>query len=294
MRLVIVSGRSGSGKSTALNVLEDVGFTCIDNLPAVLLPTLINHTGEVPESQWPQNIAIGIDARNMLGDLSDLPEILTTLEESGIRSEVLFLDAREPILIQRFSETRRKHPLSSDTVGLKEAIAKEKALLDPLLSIASRTLDTSNLTLHQLRDIIKKHMAPDRAESMTILFQSFAFKHGVPIDSDFVFDVRCLPNPYWVPELRKYTGNDQPVIEFLGAQKDVADMIADLKSYLTRWLPHFQASNRSYLTISIGCTGGQHRSVYSCNQLATFFKDRHPNVNILHRELSDSAGDDKK
>ncbi len=294
MRLVIVSGRSGSGKSTALNVLEDVGFTCIDNLPAVLLPTLIKHTKQVPDSQWPENIAIGIDARNMLGDLSDLPSILAALEETGTRSEVLFLDAREPILIQRFSETRRKHPLSSDTVGLKEAIAKEKALLDPLLSIASRTLDTSNLTLHQLRDVIKKHMAPDRADSMTILFQSFAFKHGVPIDSDFVFDVRCLPNPFWVPELRKYTGNDQPVIEFLDGQKDVAEMIADIDSYLSRWLSQFQASNRSYLTVSIGCTGGQHRSVYSCNQLAKSFGDRYPNINLLHRELSDSAGGDRK
>ncbi len=286
MRLVIVSGRSGSGKSTALNVLEDVGFTCIDNLPAILLPTLIKRAREEDEAQWPQNIAIGIDARNMLGNLSDLPPIIGELEESGIKCEVLFLNARESILIQRFSETRRKHPLSNDKIGLKEAIAKEKILLDPLISIAGRTLDTSNLTLHQLRDIIKKHVAPDRADSMTILFESFAFKRGVPTDADFVFDVRCLPNPYWLPELRNYTGNDNPVIEFLESQPDVVSMIADINSYLTRWLPHFQASNRSYLTIAIGCTGGQHRSVYSCNQLAKFFEDRFPNIQVQHRELS--------
>lgn len=285
MRLVIISGRSGSGKSTALNVLEDVGFTCIDNLPAGLLPTLIQRAREEAGSPWPKKIAIGIDARNMLGNLEDIPPILKQLEQSGVSCEVIFLDAQDSVLIQRFSETRRKHPLSDKNIKLKEAIALERELLDPLASIANRNLDTSNLTLHQLRDIIKRQVVPDSKGGMAILFESFAFKRGVPIDADFVFDVRCLPNPYWKKELRSFTGNDQAVIEFLDSQTDVIAMLADINGYLSRWLPNFQASNRSYLTVAIGCTGGQHRSVYICNQLGIFFGDRFPNIQIRHREL---------
>ena len=286
MRLIIVSGRSGSGKSTALNVLEDVGFTCIDNLPAGFLPTLIQQAQESSSSELPKKIAIGIDARNVLGSLDDIPPILKELENLGVNCEVLFLDARSPILIQRFSETRRKHPLSNEAVELKQAIKLEGELLEPLADIASRKIDTSNLTLHQLRDIIKKHIVPDSEGEMAVLFESFGFKRGVPVDTDFVFDVRCLPNPYWKPELRNYTGNDQPVIEFLESQVDVVQMLADINGYLSRWIPHFQASNRSYLTIAIGCTGGQHRSVYIANQLGTFFGERLPNIQVRHRELA--------
>jgi len=286
MRLVIVSGRSGSGKSTALNVLEDVGFTCIDNLPAVLLPSLINQARENADAIWTKKIAIGIDARNMLGKLEDLPPILKQLNDDGVNCEVVFLDARSPVLIQRFSETRRKHPLSNSKVELKEALRLEGQLLEPLTDIAHRKIDTSNLTLHQLRDVIKKHIVPDSDGDMSVLFESFGFKRGVPVDADFVFDVRCLPNPYWKPELRSYTGNDQPVIEFLESQVDVVQMLADINGYLSRWIPNFQASNRSYLTIAIGCTGGQHRSVYISNQLGKFFGERLANIQVRHRELS--------
>ncbi|MEZ0121920.1 MAG: RNase adapter RapZ [Candidatus Reddybacter sp.] len=282
-RLIVISGRSGSGKSTALHVLEDVGYTCIDNLPASMLVGLLEQIREHRE-QDELKIAVGIDARNLLGKLEQLPQILDKLSESGIQCEVLFLDARTSSLIRRFSETRRRHPLSSATVDLKQAIALERELLDPIASIASRHIDTSNMTLHQLRDLIKKQVAPEKGDAMAVVFQSFAFKHGVPSDADFVFDVRCLPNPYWKTELRAFNGNDQPVIEFLDSQTDVAAMLADLNGFLTRWIPRFLATNRSYLTIAIGCTGGQHRSVYIANQLAEQFRPQFNNIHVQHRE----------
>ncbi len=284
MRLVVISGRSGSGKSTALHVLEDVGFTCIDNLPVGLLPKLFEQIGQRGEG-GPQRIAIGIDARDLFGDLEKIPDILAQVENSNVQYEVVFLDATSPTLIQRFSETRRKHPLSNDKLGLKEAIERERQLLDPISSIAHRHLDTSHLNLHQLRDVIKTQIAPESVGEMAILFQSFAFKRGVPVDADFVFDVRHLPNPYWKMELRAFTGNDQPVVEFLESQSEVIAMLADINGFLTRWLPNLQASNRSYLTIAIGCTGGQHRSVYICNRLGEYFSDRFSNIQVRHREL---------
>ncbi|MFT7300197.1 MAG: UPF0042 nucleotide-binding protein [Porticoccus sp.] len=286
MRLVVVSGRSGSGKSTALNVLEDVGFTCIDNLPASLLPGLFQQTTDKHGHNWLENIAVGIDARNLTGDLNQLPKILDQLKATGIDYEVIFLDARASVLIQRFSETRRKHPLSSDQIDLKEAIALETKLLEPITSIANRRIDTSNMTLHQLRDIIKKQIAHTSKGDMAILFESFAFKHGVPSDADFVFDVRCLPNPYWKQALRPFNGNDQPVIEFLGSQPEVAAMLADINGFMTRWIPSFRANNRSYLTIAIGCTGGQHRSVYISNTLSEYYVTQYPNTQVRHRELT--------
>ncbi|OUS16169.1 RNase adaptor protein RapZ [Gammaproteobacteria bacterium 50_400_T64] len=282
-RLIVISGRSGSGKSTALHVLEDVGYTCIDNLPASMLINLLEQIRENRE-QDDLKIAVGIDARNLLGKLEQLPDILDKLSESGIDCEVLFLDARTPSLIRRFSETRRRHPLSSPTVDLKQAIALERELLDPIATIASRHIDTSNMTLHQLRDMIKKQIAPEKDASMAVVFQSFGFKRGVPSDADFVFDVRCLPNPYWKTELRAFNGGDQPVIDFLDSQTDVAAMLADLNGFLTRWIPRFLATNRSYLTIAIGCTGGQHRSVYICNQLADQFRSQFGNIHVQHRE----------
>ncbi|MGS2723746.1 RNase adapter RapZ [Porticoccus sp. GXU_MW_L64] len=286
MRLVVISGRSGSGKSTALHVLEDVGFTCIDNLPAELLPPLFQQY-QASGNHSDHKIAVGIDARNLLGDFTQLPQILEQLKNSGVSHEVIFLDARTPILLQRFSETRRKHPLSSDNLALKEAIKLERKLLEPVASIATRSVDTSAMTLHQLRDLIKKQVVPDSQGDMAILFQSFGFKRGVPADVDFVFDVRCLPNPYWKPELRALTGNDSDVIEFLERQVDVAHMLADIIGYLERWLPKFQANNRSYLTIAIGCTGGQHRSVYLANKLCEYFSGKLTNVvQTHHREQS--------
>lgn len=284
-RLVVVSGRSGSGKSTALNVLEDVGFTCIDNLPAGMLAGLFDQIRT--STQTPLKLAVGIDVRNVFGQLDEFPTILEGLKASGVNCEVVFLDASTPSLIRRFSETRRRHPLSSDKIDLKRAILLERELLDPIASIANRQVDTSYMTLHQLRDLIKHQVVPESTGDMAVLFQSFAYKRGVPVDADFIFDVRCLPNPYWKTELRKYSGNDKPVIEFMESQIEVAAMIADLNGFLSRWIPRFLASNRSYLTIAVGCTGGQHRSVYICNQLAKQFGSQFTNIQLRHRELTD-------
>ena len=284
MRLVVISGRSGSGKTSALNILEDVGFTCIDNLPASLLPALIHQLKE-DSSAKEISLAVGIDARNLVGDLSQIPKILADIEDSGVAVDVIFLQARHNDLLRRYSETRRKHPLSTESIGLKQAVELEKDILKPIADISDRTIDTSGLSLHQLRDLIKSTVVPHQQESMSILFESFGFKRGVPSDSDFVFDVRCLPNPYWKVELRTQTGNDDAVIEFLESQVDVASMLADIIGFLTRWIPKFQDNNRSYMTVSIGCTGGQHRSVYLANRLYEHFSQQQPLVKVVHKEL---------
>ena len=199
---------------------------------------------------------------------------------------LLFITCDENVLNRRFTETRRRHPLSTDTIGLKEAIELEKDILSPISDIADRSVDTSRLTLHQLRDLIKNTIVPNTPQHMSILFESFGFKNGVPTDSDFVFDVRCLPNPYWKQQLKNKTGNDQGVIEFLESQVEVASMLADIIGFLTRWIPKFQQNNRSYLTVSIGCTGGQHRSVYLANRLHEHFAADHPLIQVSHKELS--------
>ena len=285
MRLVIISGRSGSGKTSALNILEDVGFTCIDNLPASLLSELVTQLKDEPGKNE-LTLAVGIDARNLVGDLSKIPHMLNDIEDTGVAVDVIFLQARRNDLLRRYSETRRKHPLSSESISLKEAIELEKEMLAPISDISDRTIDTSGLSLHQLRDLIKNTVVPDNRESMSILFESFGFKRGVPSDSDFVFDVRCLPNPYWKLELRTQTGNDPEVIEFLESQVDVASMLADIIGFLTRWIPKFQTNNRSYMTVSIGCTGGQHRSVYLANRLHEHFSQQQPFVKVVHKELN--------
>ena len=285
MRLVIISGRSGSGKTSALNILEDVGFTCIDNLPASLLSELVTQLKDEP-GEIELMLAVGIDARDLVGDLSKIPSMLHDIEDTGVAVDVVFLQARRNDLLRRYSETRRKHPLSNESISLKEAIELEKEMLTPISDISDRTIDTSGLSLHQLRDLIKNTVVPDNRESMSILFESFGFKRGVPSDSDFVFDVRCLPNPYWKLELRTQTGNDPAVIEFLESQVDVASMLADIIGFLTRWIPKFQTNNRSYMTVSIGCTGGQHRSVYLANRLYEHFSQQQPFVKVVHKELS--------
>ena len=245
MRLVIISGHSGSGKTSALNILEDVGFTCIDNLPASLLQNLITQLNSSNNNHEELNIAVGIDARNLVGDLNKIPEILDIIEADGVSVTVLFLYARRADLLRRYSETRRRHPLSNEKVSLKEAIDLEKELLSPISDIADRSVDTSGLSLHQLRDLVKNIITPDNSEHMSILFESFGFKRGVPSDSDFVFDVRCLPNPYWKQQLRNQTGNDQGVIQFLESQVEVASMLAEVSGFVSRWIAHFQQTNRS-------------------------------------------------
>ena len=282
-RLFIISGRSGSGKSAVLHVLEDMGFSCVDNLPFPLLPTLVEH---IKHARDDKHFAISIDARNTSTDLQQFPTIVRSPIMADIDCQVLFIDASDTVLLQRFSETRRKHPLSDRHIDLKEALRLERRLLAPITNVADLVLDTSKLSLYDLRDLIKQRTAGGQAPGTAVLFQSFGFKHGVPQDADLVFDVRCLPNPYWKMELRALDGRDQPVMEFLKAQADVADMIDDIRQFLTTWLPRYEASNRSYITIAVGCTGGKHRSVYLCEQLYKHFKTSSNNVQLRHRELA--------
>lgn len=283
MKLLIISGRSGSGKSTALNMLEDHGYYCIDNLPASLLPALVDrisqHTIELPR------IAVSIDARNISTDLKDVPRIIEALEPTRIETQIVFLDANSPTLIRRFSESRRKHPLTDSTTGLREAINRERDLLEPIAALAGLSLDTSNLSVHQLRDTIKQRVVERKDNAMALMFESFGYKNGVPIDADMVFDIRCLPNPHWDPALRDLDGMDKAVRTFLGGHEEVDAMYDDIRQYLHRWLPRFEASNRSYMTVAIGCTGGQHRSVYMVERLRGDFVSQFSNVQTLHREL---------
>ncbi|WP_432697952.1 RNase adapter RapZ [Marinobacterium sp. YM272] len=285
MKLVVISGRSGSGKSTALQALEDVDFYCIDNLPARLLPDLIDQMLGDPEH--PGRLAVSIDARNLISNLHAFPEIIGELaKRDDLSCEILYLDAAEPTLIKRYSATRRKHPLSTNQAGLQEAISYERELLEPIASLADIRVDTTRLTLYELRDTIKLRIAQRSEQSLSVQFESFGFKHGVPLDVDFTFDVRMLPNPYWIPELRQFTGRDQPVIEFLEESADVYAMVDDIRDFLERWIPSFRQNNRSYITIGIGCTGGQHRSVYIAEHLAGHFSELMDNVHVRHRELT--------
>ncbi|WP_043317447.1 RNase adapter RapZ [Microbulbifer sp. HZ11] len=286
MRLVIISGRSGSGKSSALQLLEDVGFNCIDNLPASLLPELVRRVSEQTPQEPSENtqLALGIDARNLWQDVRHAPQVINNLRDSGIECDVVYLDARSPVLVQRFSETRRKHPLSDSRTHLLEALNREKEVLAPLAAMADLVIDTSSLSLHQLRDQIKTRVVGKDSPGMAVLFQSFGFKHGVPVDADLVFDLRCLPNPYWVAELREKTGLDPEVADFLRSHQETEDMQRDITAFLERWLPSYQQSNRSYTSVSIGCTGGRHRSVYMVEQLAKHFADTFENIQVRHRE----------
>jgi len=283
VKLLIISGRSGSGKSTALNMLEDHGYYCIDNLPASLLPALATRVSSQGEEL--QYVAVSIDARNLPLDLQKVPTIIEQLNVNGLQAEIIFLDAASPTLIKRFSESRRKHPLTTDKIGLREAINIESKLLEPLALLASLSIDTSNMSLHQLRDNIKTRVVANVDSSIALMFESFGYKHGVPIDADVVFDVRCLPNPYWDKELRSLTGLDAPVRKWLESQEEVQEMYADLCHYLDKWLPKFAESNRSYMTVAIGCTGGQHRSVYLSDRLSKHFSQTIKNARVLHREL---------
>lgn len=286
-RLVIISGRSGSGKSTALHVLEDLGYYAIDNLPASLLTTLASGVaaGQYAEQR---RIAVSIDARNVPGDLLRLPVILEEVSSATLTPQILFLDADDQTLLQRFSETRRRHPLSGPHLPLMEAIGRERELLRPVADLADITIDTSRLNLHDLRDLIRRRFSTTEGENFSLLFESFGFKKGTPADADFVFDVRALPNPYWLTALRVQDGREPPVIEFLANQPEVAQMFGDIADFLDRWLPRLVVSGRSYVTVAIGCTGGQHRSVYLCERLAEYFCGKFPNVLLRHRELSNA------
>ena len=283
MSLLIVSGLSGSGKTIALQALEDAGFYCIDNLPAALINhvanTVLNHSDKAV-----RDVAIGIDARNR-AFLTDVPKSLDDLRTRGTRYRIIFLDAEESILVKRFKETRRRHPMVNERTSLVEAIRLEKQLLEPLAFNASLRIDTTHTSPHELRHQVHSFVRGEHTTGMTLLFQSFGYKHGTPLDADYVFDVRCLPNPYWQPELRRYTGLDAPVVEFLDKYDTVGKMYEELSAFLKKWLPEFEREDRSYMTIAIGCTGGQHRSVYLVNKLAQHFADEGIKVQVRHREL---------
>ena len=228
---------------------------------------------------------MSVDARNVSTDLEQVPQIVAELKEKTIPTEILFLDANSQTLLKRFSESRRKHPLSSESVGLREAIDKESELLEPISVLANLTIDTSNMSLQALRQTVKERMLDDQTNAMALLFQSFGFKNGVPVDADIVYDVRCLPNPFWDNSLRALTGLDDAVKKFLGDESEVSEMLEDISNYLEKWLPKFEANNRSYITVAVGCTGGQHRSVYLCERLAESFVGKISNVQVRHREL---------
>lgn len=284
MKLIIVSGLSGSGKSVALHTLEDLGYYCIDNLPAGLLSALAL---ELKLAAKPvKNIAVGIDARNLPQSLQQFNDILDQLKTQGISSEILFITCDPETLIKRFSETRRRHPLSNEHVSLAEAVELERQLLEPIARRTDLFIDTSQTTIHQLRDLVHQRVERREESRPSLMFQSFGFKHGIPCDADFVFDVRCLPNPHWKPELRQLTGRDEAVTRYLDGEKQVATMTANLSEFLDTWIPAFEADKRSYLTVAIGCTGGQHRSVYLVERLAKYFENRYPNVTTRHRELT--------
>jgi UPF0042 nucleotide-binding protein len=284
MKLLIVSALSGSGKSVALDTLEDCGYYCIDNLPLTLLQDFINHVMFADKKTYAKT-AIGIDARNQFESLANFSESLKLIREKGIDCEIIFMQAEESTLLKRYSETRRKHPLTDEDIPLREALKIEKEMLTPIAKHANVLIDTSRTHYHQLRELIRDQIGERDFRHISLQFQSFGFKHGVPLDADFVFDARSLPNPYWIPELRSFSGKDTPVKSFLKEQPLVDEFFIDVSSFLEKWIPRFEAEGRSYLTIAIGCTGGHHRSVYLVDSLAEHFKNPMVNVIVRHREL---------
>ncbi len=283
--MVLITGLSGSGKSIALEVLEDSGYYCIDNLPVSLFEALARDITTNP-AKARDLTAVGIDARSPGSELDHLPGVIKRLRDHGLDCEVVFLDADDAILIQRFSETRRRHPLTDEDHTLDQAIALERETLAPLHELARLKIDTTRTTLHELRSLIRARVAQRESGELSVMLQSFGFKHGVPRNADFVFDARCLPNPHWQPALRPHTGRDQPVIDFLGGDLKVVGMLSHIDDFLTHWIPCFEAEGRSYLTIAVGCTGGQHRSVYLVEQLQKRFEHQGRRVVVNHRELS--------
>ncbi|MDT0498392.1 RNase adapter RapZ [Algiphilus sp. W345] len=282
MELVIVSGLSGAGKSVALRQYEDMGHFCIDNLPLALVAHLSQHTAVTLRDRY-ERLAIGIDARESPEEIAQFPVYLDQLRGIDIEAQVIFLTASDESLRRRYNETRRRHPLSGADTPLNEAIRLERRLLSPIANLAHLTLDTTDMNVHQLRETIQLR-SPGVPGRMVLTFESFGFKNGVPDGLDFVFDVRCLPNPHWEPGLRALSGRDQPVADYLAAQDEVQRMLGDIQGFLESWLPSFDAQDRSYLTVGIGCTGGQHRSVFIVERLAQLMRDRFDPIIVRHRE----------
>jgi UPF0042 nucleotide-binding protein len=279
--LVVISGLSGSGKSIALRALEDLGYYCVDNLPAGLLSAFAGHFRDRPATT---RAAVSIDSRSR-EPLDALPARLDELRAGGLECRVIFLSAQESVLIKRYSETRRKHPLTDAGTVLAEGIRREQELLAPLCDAAALHLDTTHMAAQELRSRIRAFADAQAVPSLSLLFESFGYKHGTPGDADIVFDVRCLPNPYWRIELRHLSGRDPAVIRYLEEQPSVADMVTRIRAFLEHWLPAFRAEARTYITVAVGCTGGQHRSVYIAERLAREFSGAADHVQIRHREL---------
>lgn len=282
-RLIVLSGMSGSGKTIALRALEDLDYYCVDNLPGALLPAFVAEVRLAQSGSHP-HLAVGIDVRNRLDDLNKLPQVLAGLGSQGIEHQLIFLDAPDAVLFKRYSDTRRRHPLTGEGVSLSDAISLERKLLKPLSSIADRVIDSGDLNVHQLRRLIATELGM-AGGPLSLLFESFAYKRGVPADADFVFDARCLPNPHWDAQVRPLSGRDGAVRVWLEAKPEVGQYLAQIRDFLTTWLPRFEAENRSYVTICIGCTGGRHRSVYLCERLAEHFRASREQVLTFHREL---------
>ena len=284
MRLIIVSGLSGSGKSVALHVLEDLGYYCIDNMPAALLQSVIEEV-RGDEDNPRDLLAVGVDARNRRSDIESLPKLILELRKQGIQTEVLFLQASDDVLLKRYSETRRRHPLAESGAALRAAIEAERDMLSEIVNSADLIIDTSRTSIYELADSVRERVDRRKTGELSVLIESFGFKNGIPADADFVFDLRSLPNPYWTIELRGLTGQDKEVVEFLEAQPNFIAMFDDISGFLERWIPEYQRVNRGYLTVALGCTGGQHRSVYMAEKIASDLRQKHPTVLTRHNDL---------
>jgi len=283
-RLIIVSGLSGSGKTVALHVLEDLGYYCIDNLPAGLLAAALEGVTASGDGQAAM-IAVGIDARNRRRDLESLPALLEDLRKQDISTDVLFLQADDDILLKRYSESRRRHPLAEKGSALRSAIEAEREILGEVINSADLIIDTSRTSVYELSDIIRDRVDSRKGDTMSVLIESFGYKYGIPADADFVFDLRCLPNPYWTVELRGLTGLDDEVSEFLDSHDSFVAMYEDILAFLERWIPRYREAHRGYLTVALGCTGGQHRSVAMVEKLAKALHQGGDPVSTRHNEL---------
>jgi len=288
MKLVIVSGLSGSGKSVALHMLEDLDFYCIDNVPVTLLGSML---AELTASNDPMysKLAVGVDARNRAADLDAIPELFKSLRDQGIESEVIYLHADTDMLLRRYRETRRKHPLRNNGMTMQEAIELERKLLGAVSNSSDLVIDTTETGVYDLRELIRERVGARSENEISLLIESFGYKHGVPFDADFVFDVRCLPNPYWEMPLRALNGRDPEVVEFLGDHPSVRRMIQDVLGFVKHRIPEFIESRRNYMTVAIGCTGGQHRSVYIVDRITAALNQEYRHVLSRHNELSRKA-----
>ncbi len=285
MNWILISGLSGAGKSIAMRALEDLGFFCVDNLPMTMVPALVDQVRRTGTDRE-RHVAVVVDARGASRGLEKFSEVVQQMRQDGINPQVIFLEAEDNVLITRFKETRRRHPLTSKNCTLSEAISRERALLAPLRENADVVIDTTHTHLYQLRDLVRQRLYESAPDSFSVMLQSFGYKNGVPQDADMVFDARCLPNPYWKPELKSLNGQDEEVIRYLEAQPEAMKMLESLKSFLDQWIPAFELDNRAYLNIAIGCTGGQHRSVYLVDRIAEHLSGKRESVIVRHRDLA--------